>query len=101
MLKPMFVLHPSRQTHSPSTIMKPFLTITLLSFSIMLLQCTSKETQTAETPDDTTHYEAEIVEPEKIDLKGDFNGDGKIETAVLRLIKEGEIQSTPWIFTIV
>ena len=81
--------------------MKSLLPFVLLSFSLFLLQCTSKEKQTVVATEDTTRYEAGIIEPEKVDLKGDFNGDGKTETAVLRLIKEGEIQSTPWIYTLV
>jgi hypothetical protein len=54
--------------------MKSLLPFVLLSFSLFLMQCTSKENQTIVATEDTTRYEAGIVEPEKVDLKGDFNG---------------------------
>ena len=68
---------------------------------MFLFQCSTKEAKTSETDEDTTHYEAGKVVQERVDVKGDFNGDGEIETAVNRLIKEGEIQSADWIYTIV
>jgi hypothetical protein len=80
-----------------------FRSLLFLTGLVMVSSCSNKSESTDEssTPQDTTRYEAGVVTQEKVDVEGDFNGDGKTETAVLRMIKEGELQSTPWIYTLV
>src|SRR5690242_548179 len=73
----------------------------LTAVAVTCFYCSPKESAETSSDVDSLTYDAKPVVQDSSDIQGDFNGDGTNETGALRLIKEGELQSTPWIYSLV
>jgi hypothetical protein len=73
----------------------------LTAVALTCFCCSIKETSETSSDTDSLIYDATPTAQDTSDIQGDFNGDGTTETGVLQLIKEGELQATPWIYSLV
>jgi hypothetical protein len=79
--------------------MTPQKNLAHLMIMIAIGACTSREVSQTQN-DSTSNQTITDTLPEGADAQGDFDGDGVVEAATVKLTTEGELQSKPWIYTI-